>query len=239
MVAAHRGGMVSSSNNTLEQFEKARKEGASEIIEMDLRVTRDGVPVVYHDEKIDGSTGCKGEISTYVFADLKKCPLSLSGHLIPSFEQVLRWNKGRLILNAEFKTFSTIKPAIDLVQKYSAYDSVYFQANSSRDEYIAARMQDEKVALLFKPLNLDDLDWILDQDDPNLVIIELRDKTVTPEFIARAHAAGKLVTANAFQMSAVDELFGAACDLVYKKGLDIAVTNRPAGCAKQKKHYRP
>lgn len=237
MVAAHRGGMTGSSSNTLEQFEKTRVEGAATILEMDIRLTRDGVPVVFHDEDLDKRTVCSGSIASYVFADLLRCPLKRSGHFIPSFESVLKWNKGRMILNAEFKTLQSVVPAIELVQKYAAYDSVYFQVSSSREEYAAARSFDKKIALLFKPLNSEDLHWILALQDSNMIIIELRDQTVTLEFISKAHAAGKLVSANSFQMSLVDEALGAACDLVFKKGLDIAVTNKPAGCAQQKKYF--
>lgn len=50
LVIAHRGGAKEATENTIGAFERAIRIGADGI-ETDLRLTRDGVAVVYHDEK--------------------------------------------------------------------------------------------------------------------------------------------------------------------------------------------
>ena len=49
LVIAHRGGALESTENTLDAFQRAVKIGADGI-ETDIRLTRDGIVVIYHDE---------------------------------------------------------------------------------------------------------------------------------------------------------------------------------------------
>jgi glycerophosphoryl diester phosphodiesterase len=51
-ILGHRGAAGSAPENTLESFEQALKLGAH-IIETDLHATRDGVPVLIHDDRVD------------------------------------------------------------------------------------------------------------------------------------------------------------------------------------------
>src|SRR5262245_52566489 len=49
LVIAHRGGAAESTENTIDAFRLAVRLGA-DVIETDIRLTRDGVVVVYHDD---------------------------------------------------------------------------------------------------------------------------------------------------------------------------------------------
>src|SRR5262245_32972812 len=58
LVIAHRGGALESTENTIGAFQRAVKIGAAGI-ETDIRLTRDGVVVVYHDDyfgRVEGLT---------------------------------------------------------------------------------------------------------------------------------------------------------------------------------------
>ncbi|WP_306360360.1 alpha/beta hydrolase [Nocardia sp. CC227C] len=54
-VTAHRGGRALWAENTLGAFDNAMRLGVDSI-ELDVGMTRDGVPVIHHDQKIDGGT---------------------------------------------------------------------------------------------------------------------------------------------------------------------------------------
>ena len=58
LVIAHRGGAKESTENTISAFQRAIQIGADGI-ETDLRLTADGVVVVYHDEKFGRVEGLK------------------------------------------------------------------------------------------------------------------------------------------------------------------------------------
>jgi glycerophosphoryl diester phosphodiesterase len=117
---AHRGGRGLWPENTLVAFENAEKLGV-DVLEMDLRVTSDGVIVVIHDRRVDRTTDGTGRVDSMTFADLRKLdagyrfsegpeggfPYRGKGIVIPTFDEVLaRFPAGQL--NVEMKD---IEPA--------------------------------------------------------------------------------------------------------------------------------
>lgn len=231
-VGAHQGGAIDLAGNTIPRFEEAYQYGA-DIVEMDLQLTKDGVVIVYHDNFLERFTNCTGLVKDKTWAEIQQCD-KLFFYKINSLEDVLKWSNGKIIINAEFKFADSIIPAIKLVQKYNAYNWVYFQTKSSTDLYNTARNFDDKVALLFAPNDLTQLDWALDLDDDNLVVIELIEEIRTPEVIKAIHDAGKLASENAWHFSSVHEAFGAACEPLFKLDIDIAITDKTPSCIKQR-----
>lgn len=69
MVIAHRGGAQESTENTIGAFQRAVKIGADGI-ETDIRLTRDGVVVVYHDEYFGRVEGLPERQRTRLISDL-------------------------------------------------------------------------------------------------------------------------------------------------------------------------
>lgn len=229
LVGAHQGGYPwKGNNNTIPKFNQAIKDGAA-IIEMDVRATKDDVVIVYHDDKI-----CSAEVRTLTYEQIKNCSRSK----IETFEDVLIQINGRAIVNAEFKVQDVTVPAIKLVQKYAAYDWVYFQTKAERDRYILARKTDNRVALNYKAVNDAELDWALSHNDPYLVVIEMEKDMANPRNLSKAHQAKKLVSVNSWRYGSMEEFFSAACDKVFKLGIDIAIANNISGCVKQKSKYK-
>jgi glycerophosphoryl diester phosphodiesterase len=69
-VIAHRGASVRAPENTLQAFELAVSEGA-DALELDVRLARDGAPVVIHDAMLDRTTDRKGPVRALTLADLR------------------------------------------------------------------------------------------------------------------------------------------------------------------------
>jgi glycerophosphoryl diester phosphodiesterase len=70
-VIAHRGGRGLWPENTLYAFEQAAALGV-DVLEMDLRRTRDGELVVLHDESVDRTTDGQGSVGAFTLAQLKQ-----------------------------------------------------------------------------------------------------------------------------------------------------------------------
>ena len=91
---AHRGASAYAPENTIIAFKKARLLGA-EMVEFDVMLSKDGIPVVIHDENIKRTTNGKGLVNTFTFNELQKFDAGrwfakkYSGQEIPSFSQVL------------------------------------------------------------------------------------------------------------------------------------------------------
>ncbi len=120
---AHRGLHDNAGNapeNTLAAFEKAVMAGYG--IECDVQLTKDGVPVVFHDFTLarcarypegeipqdairndDGSFGVAGKVIDYTFEELQKFHILNSNEKIPTFEDFLKLVNGKVPLIIELK----------------------------------------------------------------------------------------------------------------------------------------
>lgn len=69
-IVAHRGGAGTGPENTLEGFRRSLAAGA-DALEMDLRLTRDQVPVIIHDASVDRTTNGHGPVEELTLAQIK------------------------------------------------------------------------------------------------------------------------------------------------------------------------
>ena len=79
-VIGHRGAMAYQPENTLASFREARKRGAT-WIEIDVKLTADGVPIVMHDESLKRTMGVDRLVAQTARAELPKD--------VPSFEETI------------------------------------------------------------------------------------------------------------------------------------------------------
>ncbi|HSB11910.1 MAG TPA: glycerophosphodiester phosphodiesterase family protein [Blastocatellia bacterium] len=82
LVIAHRGGALESTENTIEAFQRAVRIGADGI-ETDIRLTRDGVVVIYHDDYFGRVEGLAERQRTRLISDLTYSEIA-AGTLIPA-----------------------------------------------------------------------------------------------------------------------------------------------------------
>ncbi|MGG4346076.1 glycerophosphodiester phosphodiesterase family protein [Paenibacillus lautus] len=83
MVAAHRGYKSAYPENTLLAFRKALELGV-DMLEFDLRLTRDKEVVIIHDATVQRTTSGAGEVSDFTLAELKS--LDAGGWFAREFE---------------------------------------------------------------------------------------------------------------------------------------------------------
>ena len=70
-VFAHRGASGYAPENTLDAFMLAIEQGADGI-ELDVQLSKDGVPVVIHDETVDRVTAQSGFVKDFTLQELKE-----------------------------------------------------------------------------------------------------------------------------------------------------------------------
>ncbi|MCH2171153.1 glycerophosphodiester phosphodiesterase [Myxococcota bacterium] len=70
LVIGHRGCAGEAPENTLASFDLALRQGAH-IIESDIHTTRDGVPVLVHDDAVDRCTNGTGRVDAHSWEELK------------------------------------------------------------------------------------------------------------------------------------------------------------------------
>ena len=101
---AHRGlhdNLCGDPENSMPAFDKAVRAGYG--IELDVQLTRDRIPVVFHDETLMRVCGVSGRVRDYTLEELGAFPLLHSVERIPRFEDVLALVGGRVPLIVEIK----------------------------------------------------------------------------------------------------------------------------------------
>ena len=105
-IVAHRGVPAELPENTMASFERAIELGA-DAIELDVRLTHDLVPVVYHYFYLDESAGLAGTVFNYTWHDLQQAQAqsedASSSRRIPLLREVLQVLGGRIGLEIELK----------------------------------------------------------------------------------------------------------------------------------------
>lgn len=233
IVAAHRGGYFET-GSPLAKVRATLKTSSADVLEIDLRRTRDGVVVVSHDASAFKSGECEEDVETLTYAALAACAAAAHVDTVPRFEAVLDEVRGRAVVNAEFKTESVIVPAIRIVETANAKSWVYFQATGDLTKYRIARQLDPEVALLLKVTSDAEIERAIALHDPHLPVLELDRDFVTPQRVARIHAGGMLASVNSFRYQFTAERFSASCERVFEMGVDIAVSNNAASCSMQR-----
>lgn len=99
---AHRGLWTSRiPENSMSAFEYAARRGVG--IELDIRPTRDGRIVVFHDDDLYRMCGVKAKVCDLTLAELRRLRLKGTNEVIPTLAEVLRLVRGRVPLLIEIK----------------------------------------------------------------------------------------------------------------------------------------
>lgn len=107
-ICAHRGGAATHPENTLPAFQEAVRLGAH-MIEFDIAITRDGVPVLMHDATVNRTTDGKGKVNELTLAELKRLDAGVwkharfAGTRVPTLEEALAGMPRNVWLNVDFK----------------------------------------------------------------------------------------------------------------------------------------
>ncbi|MGD8404558.1 MAG: glycerophosphodiester phosphodiesterase [Anaerolineales bacterium] len=104
-VVAHRGVATAHPENTLPAFERAIDLGA-DAIELDVRLTKDKIPVVYHYYYLDETTSLTGPIFNYTCQQLQQARFlntSADSPKISTLGEVLEAVGGKIGLEIEIK----------------------------------------------------------------------------------------------------------------------------------------
>jgi glycerophosphoryl diester phosphodiesterase len=143
LLIAHRGDHSTAPENSIEAFEAAIASGADGI-ELDVRSTADGVPVVMHDPTLKRTAGSKLRVSKSTSAQIAKARLA-NGEGVPTLAEVVERFGGKIALYIELKGLSAAAEAKRLALLIP--DGMFVL--SSFDERVLARVESARKALLW------------------------------------------------------------------------------------------
>jgi glycerophosphoryl diester phosphodiesterase len=136
LIFAHRGGAKLAPENTLAAFDRGLEAGADGL-ELDVRLSRDGLPVVSHDATLDRTTDARGPVSAmtarqlavvdagYRFSRDGSFPWRGRGLGVPSLTEVLaRYPACPLIIEMKVDSEEMARATVDVVRAAGALDRV-------------------------------------------------------------------------------------------------------------------
>lgn len=140
-VIAHRGVSGSYPENTLSAFQAAIDIRA-EMVELDVSISRDGIPVVVHDRTVDRTTDFEGDVQSFSVEELKRMEVGawfseeFRGEEFPTLRESLELMKGQIAVNIEIKTEAVsdeiqggvVDKALQIVKDLDMISSVIFSS---------------------------------------------------------------------------------------------------------------
>lgn len=120
LVVSHRADWRNAPENSLQAIQNCIDMDV-DMVEIDLKRTKDGHLILMHDKTINRTTTGKGRPEDYTLAELREFRLrSGTGHktrhLIPTFEEVMTLCKGKIMVNVD-KGFDYFKEAYAILEK--------------------------------------------------------------------------------------------------------------------------
>lgn len=135
----HRGAKGHLPENTLASFEKAIVLGV-DMIELDVWLSSDKIPMVIHDETIDRTTSKTGLVTDYNAKELQ--------HLgIPTLRDVFELVDNRCEINVEIKTFSATQAVLNLIAKNTFDQSKILISSFDWNALQEVRFHDEDIRI--------------------------------------------------------------------------------------------
>lgn len=201
----HRGAAGTHPENTMSAFRQAVAVGAQGI-ELDVHLTADRQVVVIHDPFLDRTTDTEARVGDLTLAQIQQVDAGawkgepFKGERVPSLVDVFQWAPPGLQLYVELKGGSSVYPGIEellleLIDAHGVRDRVQF---SSFDHDGLSRLRELDSTIPIGML----YNWLDDNDDPvakalahKFSALHPSHKLVTPELVAKAHAAGLTVIA--------------------------------------------
>jgi glycerophosphoryl diester phosphodiesterase len=218
---AHRGGVGENApENTLAAFRDAIGAGA-DVIELDLRGTRDGQVVVLHDATLDRTTSGRGSVADWTLAELKSLDAG-GGERIPVYEEVLELVAGqgvKLLLDVKQSPRLDLARVVRLTQRRRAVLDVIVGVRSLDDLRRFGELDPNLRTLGFVPGVADVPDFVAAGVDA----IRLWPEWIRadPGLVGRLHGMGRPVWSTAGDASSE------GLEALIDSGVDGILTDRP------------
>ena len=193
IVIAHRACPNHTAENSLEGIRRAAELNA-DAVEIDVRLTHDGVPVLMHDRTLRRTTGRAKPISAISFDTLRRLRLS-NGEPVPTFAEALDALPQRLRVAVDVKVPHAINPIIDEIRnQHRQRDAMVWSQHLSPARVTAHREPEIEASLLrdtFTPWG--HRAFLRDAQRCGARGVSARWEAVTPAFTASAHRMGLIV----------------------------------------------
>lgn len=140
-VIGHRGACKQAPENTLASFKKAHELGI-QWVEFDVMLSKDNIPIIFHDETLDRTTNGQGYIDAFTYTELSQFDAGswfdpqFAGEHIPLLQDVIIYlTENNISANIEIKPLhhneeKNVEQALEVIKKIKSPDDPLFLFSS-------------------------------------------------------------------------------------------------------------
>lgn len=246
LVTAHRAAHLDHPENSIAAIRSAIEMGA-DIVEIDVRSTKDSVLVLMHDKTILRTTGDSGLVSDFTYAELRGKRLLQNGkrtsETIPTLKEALETAKGHIMVDIDFKldSVSQAMSIYKLIEETGTEDQVIFYIYNQYTFIPFLQQVNPKVRVMPRAYNREDIRTILKNYKVSLIHID--DSFYDKKLMRKVRKKGIRIWSNALGKydRMEKENAGAGYDAMLKmSAINIIQTDYPEALIqylqKRKKH---
>lgn len=230
LTCAHRGYHENNPENSLAAINDAIEEGI-EIVEIDIRQSKDGHLVLVHDETLDRTTNGTGLVNNFTLAELLEFNLKnsngiLTNQKITTLKEALAEGRGRVYYDLDISKKVNFEAVYPLVKQYGMLKQVFFY---SSELDVIRKMLNKDSDVLAMPA-IDGTERFEDyQDLNNIKIVHYDQDSFNINLVERAKDKGWFILMNAYvnsDMHPTDDNYAKIDNIIGLKG-NIVQTDVP------------
>ena len=231
LVTAHRAAHKNCPENSLASLKEAIRLGA-DIVEIDLRETKDHQLVILHDESIDRVTNGKGLVREMTLKELKGKRLLYKGAVtdqeILTFSEALDVLKGEMLINLDYKAGGNraLRKAYKLIKEKGMENQILFYIYANYDLIPKLRRINPKVKIMPRAYSTEDVKKIL--AIPGIDIIQIDFSFYDDEWTKDVIEKGIRISGNSVEKYDNMQIEnGTGYDELTKMNINIIETDEP------------
>ena len=134
LAVSHRGDWRYAPENSLMAVQRCIDLGL-DVVEIDVRLTKDGHLVAMHDKTVDRTTNGKGLLSEMTLEEVKQlrlrnaCGVRHSQQQVPTLEEIMMLTKDKIMVNLDKTEGETVREAYEVLVKTGTVEQAIFKGN--------------------------------------------------------------------------------------------------------------
>ena len=155
LVVSHRGDWRNWPENSIPAIESVIRMGV-DIMELDLKLTKDSVLVLCHDKTIDRTTSGKGRVCDITYDSIRRCKLRRAHNVVtddlrmPTLREALEVCKGRIVVNID-QGYEYYDLALAVTEELGVTEQILIKGKRA-PEIVAAKFAEHPRNMMYMPI---------------------------------------------------------------------------------------
>ena len=177
LVASHRGDWRNYPENSIPAIESVIRMGV-DIMEFDLKLTKDSVLVLCHDHTIDRTTSGKGRVRDITYDSIRRCKLRRAHNVVtdslrmPTLREALKACKDRIVVNID-QGYEYYDLVLAVTEELGVTEQILIKGKRA-PEIVAAKFAEHPRNMMYMPI----IDILKPQG--KALFAEYREKGIVP-----------------------------------------------------------